>query len=579
SASPSSTPTITHHVSSTVDAKYFTQTSSSFLESDDTVSSIQSSDTNSISTSGQSSSDFLSIPSSWLSTDITTSSSSDKRSLSTISTETSGIASSPFSSIYHISSSDNTSHTSTTMATIASSKSSKKITNRSSTRSTSLVSSGSVGQSSTQPEIPINISSTVTTNSVSHSDSYFLVQSTVNELNNDSTTTPTHSKAQKSASLIASLSTRTTTSAPQISDSQHLNNEASRLSTVSTSEPQVLPSSLPSFKSGDTNAELSTFASFTTVYKEWSGTFTHSYFTQVSRMYDNSAEMVKGEIKGPDGGIVVESIYYVETPTTYKAPTAVTMGSSAIFSARIDSDATEKKEETTMATITTCGSYLCTGTVSSAIISTVTTKIGDAVTKYTTWCPLSAAVSVEENTEIFLTSSALDNLSEPPSAVIKPTFTSTNDIARRPELTVDSYSRTDGSGTVVASKSIKTATSSGGIGGTSGHTTFSAKTHESAASSSSRVTSVISHESSASIPGLVIPIGNVPSFESPLTNVQSLITTSFTSGSHFQIYSSSSVPHSDRASLPLSTYAGTANNLLSNSAWSFLIALMWLVIS
>ncbi|CAI4061222.1 hypothetical protein SKDZ_06G1230 [Saccharomyces kudriavzevii ZP591] len=579
SASPSSTPTITHHVSSTVDAKYFTQTSSSFLESDDTVSSIQSSDTNSISTSGQSSSDFLSIPSSWLSTDITTSSSSDKRSLSTISTETSGIASSPFSSIYHISSSDNTSHTSTTMATIASSKSSKKITNRSSTRSTSLVSSGSVGQSSTQPEIPINISSTVTTNSVSHSDSYFLVQSTVNELNNDSTTTPTHSKAQKSASLIASLSTRTTTSAPQISDSQHLNNEASRLSTVSTSEPQVLPSSLPSFKSGDTNAELSTFASFTTVYKEWSGTFTHSYFTQVSRMYDNSAEMVKGEIKGPDGGIVVESIYYVETPTTYKAPTAVTMGSSAIFSARIDSDATEKKEETTMATITTCGSYLCTGTVSSAIISTVTTKIGDAVTKYTTWCPLSAAVSVEENTEIFLTSSALDNLSEPPSAVIKPTFTSTNDIARRPELTVDSYSRTDGSGTVVASKSIKTATSSGGIGGTSGHTTFSAKTHESAASSSSRVTSVISHESSASIPGLVISIGNVPSFESPLTNVQSLITTSFTSGSHFQIYSSSSVPHSDRASLPLSTYAGTANNLLSNSAWSFLIALMWLVIS
>ena len=165
-------------------------------------------------------------------------------------------------------------------------------------------------------------------------------------------------------------------------------------------------------------AALSTFTTSTTVYKEWTGTFTSTYSTQISTMYGKDAEVVEKEIEGSDGKVTIETIYYVETPITREASSTATTNVGSVSSSRISNIATVAKEKTTMVTVTSCRSHVCTETVSPAIVSTVTTNVENVVTEYTTWCPISATGSLEQTTQESMASSVLDVHSDSVSATV-----------------------------------------------------------------------------------------------------------------------------------------------------------------
>lgn len=59
--------------------------------------------------------------------------------------------------------------------------------------------------------------------------------------------------------------------------------------------------------------------------------------------------------------------------------------------------ATTTENQTTLVTITSCEHNACKETVSPALVSTATVTVDDVVTKYTTWCPLTAEHKASAN--------------------------------------------------------------------------------------------------------------------------------------------------------------------------------------
>ncbi|CAI4449483.1 CFF_collapsed_G0016820.mRNA.1.CDS.1 [Saccharomyces cerevisiae] len=87
--------------------------------------------------------------------------------------------------------------------------------------------------------------------------------------------------------------------------------------------------------------------------------------------------------------------------------------------------ATEKREQTTFVTITSCGSNICSKTVSPALISTSTTTVKGVATEYTTWCPISSSKSTRQTTLVTVTSCESGICSETASPAIISTATTT----------------------------------------------------------------------------------------------------------------------------------------------------------
>ncbi|KOG99873.1 uncharacterized protein DI49_1716 [Saccharomyces eubayanus] len=369
-------------------------------------------------------------------------------------------------------------------------------------------------------------------------------------------------------SSVASSSRHSTASALSTSGSQYFGKETSHRSIHSTTQTPVQSLSKASLGSETSTAELSTFTTSTTVYKEWTGTFTSTYSTQVSTMVERTSE-------GPDGKVTIEIIYYVETPLTREASSTATTNPSSASLPRISNIATISNERTTMVTVTSCNSHFCTETVSPAIISTVTTNVKNIVTEYTTWCPISATAALEQTTEETMTSSVFDAYSKSVSAAVASTaaLTNGNDAITKgtighpiaTETTVVPSSRASDSEDAVVSGSTKTAIPNSSTSIIAEVSTRSAIALGSDVSSTSTVIKVTS--------GAAI----IPEPATSQTNFQTHITTYFTTNSQ-QPQVSSSRSSSNTVSLQLSSYAGIANNLISHSAWSVFIASILLAI-
>ncbi|CAL9732796.1 covalently-linked cell wall protein 12 [Monosporozyma unispora] len=74
---------------------------------------------------------------------------------------------------------------------------------------------------------------------------------------------------------------------------------------------------------------------------------------------------------------------------------ATVVAVAAVANAQFNSTATATTTEnqTTLVTITDCEDHVCKETVSPALVSTATVTENNIVTKYTTWCPISAAAN------------------------------------------------------------------------------------------------------------------------------------------------------------------------------------------
>ncbi|CAI4456335.1 AVB_G0017420.mRNA.1.CDS.1 [Saccharomyces cerevisiae] len=599
--SPSSSNTVTtvshsnntQHASSTLAAEYFIRGSSSFLESDSSMFALQSTYTSLLSVSNQPSGDSRIPSSSQISTDITTLTSSISEISHTVATEsltnsasqpssrtaievfirsgresssavaprTSNIISGPSSSTYSLSSRDNILYSSTILVPFASSDLLESLKKNS---SGSVASSGqssalSVHSTLTDPTLvnpPMQSSRILTTKSASHIVSYSLTLSTFDSLNKGNTVIPIHPTVEKLASSTVSTSRHGSTSASHISDSQYLNK-----ANYTTAQQVVQSSSLSSFEPNISNS-FSTLTTFTTIYKEWTGTFISTYSTQVSTLNVNKARMVERAVGDSGSRVTIEIIYYVETPKANEALLTINANNGAASSQTIGN----------IATVTSCSSYVYTGVVSPAVISTVTTKIGDAITELTTWCPFSMPDSADKTIETFVTSSLLNVHTDLASTTTKHTSvptansnTVTKDMTLRPSFGTELvFGTTRGTDIAVTLESIKTAIPQ--------NTTPGTKTHESSPSPASKATTPTTYGSAAVIiPEFSVSSTNVPSSESSLVTVQSGLTTSFMNSPRSWSYSSSVIA-SNSTSFQLSRYAGTANNLVSNGLWSVFVS-------
>ncbi|CAI4545600.1 AQG_2a_G0025870.mRNA.1.CDS.1 [Saccharomyces cerevisiae] len=90
---------------------------------------------------------------------------------------------------------------------------------------------------------------------------------------------------------------------------------------------------------------------------------------------------------------------------------------------------TETTKQTTVVTISSCESDICSKTASPAIVSTSTATINDVTTEYTTWCPISTTESKQQTTLVTVTSCESGVCSETTSPAIVSTATATvNDV-------------------------------------------------------------------------------------------------------------------------------------------------------
>lgn len=295
---------------------------------------------------------------------------------------------------------------------------------------------------------PMQSSSILTIKSASHIVSYSLTPSTFNSLSKGNTVIPTHPTVEKLVSSTVSTSRHSSISASHVSDSRYLNKVGH-----TTAQQVVQFSSLSSFQPKTSNS-FSTLTTFTTIYKEWTGTFTSTYSTQVSTLNFNNARMVERAVGHSSSRVPIEIIYYIETPKANEALLTINANNSAASSQTIGN----------IATVTSCSSYMCTGVVSPAVISTVTTKIEDAVTELTIWCPFSVPDSADKTIETFMTSSLLNVNTDFALATSKHTpvptannNTVTKDITVRPSFGTEIVFGSTRTDIAVTLESVKTA--------------------------------------------------------------------------------------------------------------------------
>ncbi|CAI5053885.1 ATV_HP_G0024030.mRNA.1.CDS.1 [Saccharomyces cerevisiae] len=227
---------------------------------------------------------------------------------------------------------------------------------------------------------------------------------------------------------------------------------------------------------------------------------------------------------------------------------------------------TETTKRTTVVTISSCESDICSKTASPAIVSTSTATINDVTTEYTTWCPISTTESKQQTTLVTVTSCESGVCSETASPAIVSTATATvNDVVTvyptwRPQTTNEQS---------VSSKmnnATSETTTNTGAAETKTAVTSSLSRFNHAETQTASATDVIGHSSS------VVSV-------SETGNTKGLITSELSTMSQQpRSTPASSMVGSSTASLEISTYVGIANGLLTNNGISVFISTVLLAI-
>ncbi|CAI7109113.1 BEM_collapsed_G0017320.mRNA.1.CDS.1 [Saccharomyces cerevisiae] len=227
---------------------------------------------------------------------------------------------------------------------------------------------------------------------------------------------------------------------------------------------------------------------------------------------------------------------------------------------------TETTKQTTVVTISSCESDICSKTASPAIVSTSTATINDVTTEYTTWCPISTTESKQQTTLVTVTSCESGVCSETTSPAIVSTATATvNDVVTvyptwRPQTTNEQS---------VSSKmnsATSETTTNTGAAETKTAVTSSLSRFNHAETQTASATDVIGHSSS------VVSV-------SETGNTKGLITSELSTMSQQpRSTPASSMVGSSTASLEISTYIGIANGLLTNNGISVFISTVLLAI-
>ncbi|CAI4233767.1 CIH_collapsed_G0000100.mRNA.1.CDS.1 [Saccharomyces cerevisiae] len=227
---------------------------------------------------------------------------------------------------------------------------------------------------------------------------------------------------------------------------------------------------------------------------------------------------------------------------------------------------TETTKQTTVVTISSCESDVCSKTASPAIVSTSTATINGVTTEYTTWCPISTTESRQQTTLVTVTSCESGVCSETASPAIVSTATATvNDVVTvyptwRPQTTNE-----ESVSSKMNSATSETTTNTGAAE-TKTVVTSSISRFNHAETQTASATDVIGHSSS------VVSV-------SETGNTKSLITSGLSTMSQQpRSTPASSIIGSSTASLEISTYVGIANGLLTNNGISVFISTVLLAI-
>ncbi|CAI4237827.1 ADQ_G0000060.mRNA.1.CDS.1 [Saccharomyces cerevisiae] len=265
---------------------------------------------------------------------------------------------------------------------------------------------------------------------------------------------------------------------------------------------------------------------------------------------------------------------------------------------------TKTSEQTTLVTVTSCESHVCTEPISSAIVSTATVTVSGVTTEYTTWCPISTTEITKQTTEttkqtkgtteqttettkqttvVTISSCESDVCSKTASPAIVSTSTATiNGVTTEyttwcPISTTESRQQTTNEESVSSkmnSATSETTTNTGAAETTTSTGAAEAKTvvtssisrFNHAETQTASATDVIGHSSS------VVSV-------SETGNTKSLITSGLSTMSQQpRSTPASSIIGSSTASLEISTYVGIANGLLTNNGISVFISTVLLAI-
>ncbi|CAI7035738.1 BBT_collapsed_G0000840.mRNA.1.CDS.1 [Saccharomyces cerevisiae] len=217
------------------------------------------------------------------------------------------------------------------------------------------------------PFYPSNGTSVISSSVISSSDTSSLVTSslvTSSLVTSSLVTSSVISSSVISSSVISSsvISSSTTTSTSIFSES---------------STSSVIPTS--SSTSGSSESETSSASS-------------------VSSSSSISSESPKSTYSSSSLPPVTSATTSQETASSLPPVTSATT-SQETASSLPPATTTKTSEQTTLVTVTSCESHVCTESISSAIVSTATVTVSGVTTEYTTWCPISTTEITKQTTE------------------------------------------------------------------------------------------------------------------------------------------------------------------------------------
>ncbi|CAI4879868.1 BPG_G0017060.mRNA.1.CDS.1 [Saccharomyces cerevisiae] len=562
SSSSTSTLTSSYSTSSSQNEVISSSTSSSNLTTSSSISS--SIPTSSVITSSSQSEE---TSSSTTSIDSTSSSdiASSTQSVSITSTFTSDLTTSTSASSTVPTSSVITS--SSQNEVISSSTSSSNLTTSSSISSSIPTSSAitSSGKSEETSASTTSIDSTSSSDIASSTQSVSITSTFTSDLTTStsaSSTVPTSSvitSSSKSGETSASTTSINSTSSSIISSSTE---SVSATSTVSFKQTSSSSSTYSTEKKVTSSLISSTSTSAITTSSAQSLTTSSlsSFLHSITPIYPSNETVVTSSSFSTTSGSSKPSQSIDDKITSTASHASTTVPSLAPV-------ATEKREQTTFVTITSCGSNICSKTVSPALISTSTTTVKGVATEYTTWCPISSSKSTRQTTLVTVTSCESGICSETASPAIISTATTTINDAVTVYTTWCSLTANDKGDTVEINTSVGSTPAI--LEGSQTETVT--KTNEKYSISESEThlptaTQNIIHSNGASSAPDTSKVEAIAS--TYLTTISQQPRNTYTN----------SVLTSATAYVEISSYIGVANNLLANSAISIFIASLLLAI-
>nr|AIM19549.1 FLO1 weakly flocculating variant [Saccharomyces cerevisiae] len=390
-----------------------------------------------------------------------------------------------------------------------------------------------------------------------------------------STTTSTSIFSESSKSSVIPTSSSTSGSSESETSSAGSVSSSSFISSESSKSPTYSSSSLPLVTSATTSQETASSLPPATTTKTSEQTTLVTVTSCESHVCTESiSPAIVSTATVTVSGVTTE--YTTWCPISTTETTKQTKGTTE--------QTTETTKQTTVVTISSCESDVCSKTASPAIVSTSTATINGVTTEYTTWCPISTTESRQQTTLVTVTSCESGVCSETASPAIVSTATATvNDVVTvyptwRPQTaneesvsskmnsaTGETTTNTLAAETTTNTVAAETITNTGAAE-TKTVVTSSLSRSNHAETQTASATDVIGHSSSVVS---VSETGNTKSLTSSGLSTMSQQPRS-TPASSMVGYST--------ASLEISTYAGSANSLLAGSGLSVFIASLLLAI-